>query len=167
MKVITIAGRLGRDAQTRDVGQDGVTSFSVAVDERGRDGAKNTVWFDCSLWGRRGAALEQYLTKGSAVCVSGELGLREYQGRDGAPRTSLTVRVSEITLMGGREGGREGGRDGRDGGRSNGGDRRDDRQDSYDYGGGDFGDGDIPFITCDLADSCARTRSKIAKAFRW
>lgn len=111
MKTITIAGKLGRDAETKQVGQDGVTSFSVAVDSREKIGGtwtKTTVWFDCDLWGKRGQAVSQYLVKGASVCVSGDLGMRVYMAKDGKPKGQLTVKVGELTLMGSkadREGG--------------------------------------------------------------
>lgn len=96
MKNLTIAGGVGKDAVTRTTqGGDKVTSWSVAVDDRqGQD--KRTLWFDCSLWGKRGEALSQYLTKGTRVAVSGELSTREHEGR-----TYLTLRANEVTLLGG------------------------------------------------------------------
>jgi len=95
MKMIAIAGNIGKDAETRRTqGGDAVTSWSVAVEERGKE--KSTIWFDCSLWGKRGEALAQYLTKGTRVVVSGDLGKREYQGK-----TYLTLRANDVTLMGG------------------------------------------------------------------
>lgn len=98
MKAITIAGNIGRDAITRTTqGGDKVTGFPVAVEERSGQ-EKRKIWFDCALWGKRGEALAQYLTKGARVCVSGELSTREREGR-----TYLTVKVSEVTLMGGGE----------------------------------------------------------------
>lgn len=98
MKAITIAGNIGRDATTRTTqGGDKVTGFPVAVEERsGQD--KRTIWFDCTLWGKRGETLAQYLTKGARVCAGGDLSTREHEGK-----TYLTVRVSEITLMGGAD----------------------------------------------------------------
>ena len=116
MKTITIAGRVTRDAETRDAGSDRVTSFSVAVDDRqGRE--KSTIFFDCSLWGKRGESLCQYLTKGAPVSVSGELGKREHDGK-----TYLTVRVNDVALQGGKaqasesfSGGRDEGFSGRGG----------------------------------------------------
>ena len=98
MKNVTVAGGITRDAETRTTqGGESVTGFSVAVDERnGKD--KRTLYFDCSLWGKRGQALAQYLTKGTRVAVSGDLSTREHNGK-----TYLTIRVSEVTLMGGGE----------------------------------------------------------------
>src|SRR3546814_7608430 len=52
MNIITIAGRIGQDATTREVGDSTVTSFSVADDQKLR-GEKVTMWWNCSLWGAR------------------------------------------------------------------------------------------------------------------
>ena len=97
MKTITIAGNIGKDAETRTTPMgDSVTSWTVAVEDRqGKE--KATLWFDCSLWGKRGVALQPYLTKGGKVCVAGDLSKREYDGK-----TYLTIRADQVTLMGGR-----------------------------------------------------------------
>ena len=97
MKAITIAGRIGKDAETRNTqAGDQVTGFTVAVDE-GFGDKKRTLWFDVSYWGKRGAAVAPYLTKGGNVTVSGDLSTREYEGK-----TYLTVRASDLTLQGGK-----------------------------------------------------------------
>jgi single-strand DNA-binding protein len=98
MKNITIAGNIGKDADVRTTqGGDIVTGWSVAVEDRsGRE--KTTIWFDVSMWGKRGETLAQYLTKGSRVAVSGDLGRREYNGK-----TYLTVRADQVTLLGSAE----------------------------------------------------------------
>jgi len=98
MQTITIAGRIGRDAELRNTQSgDSVCGFTVAVDYRnGRDKATN--WWRVSLWGKRGEALSQYLTKGASVTVVGEFSLSEYEGKP-----QLNVRASEIALQGGRQ----------------------------------------------------------------
>lgn len=98
MKTITIAGNVGKDAILRRT-NDGtpVLGWGVAVEERnGQD--KRTIWFDCSLWGKRGEALAQYITKGTRLAVAGELSTREHDGK-----TYLTVRADQVTLLGGGE----------------------------------------------------------------
>jgi len=97
MKNLTIAGRLTKDADLRTTtGGDQVCGFSVAVDDRsGRE--KTTMFFDCALWGKRGEALSQHLTKGTSVTVAGDLGRREHDGK-----TYLTIRVQDVTLQGGK-----------------------------------------------------------------
>jgi single-strand DNA-binding protein len=96
MKNITIAGRLTRDAeQRRTQNGDAVLSFSVAVDDRSTK-EKRSLFFDCSMWGQRGAAVAGYLKKGNNVTVSGDLSTREHDSK-----TYLTVRVNDLTLQGG------------------------------------------------------------------
>jgi single-strand DNA-binding protein len=102
----TIAGNIGADAVTRVAGQTTVTGFNVAVEQRGKDG-KKTQWIGCSMWGKRGETLAQYLTKGGKVCASGELTTREHDGK-----TYVELNVSELTLMGGSLGGNSGGNTG-------------------------------------------------------
>lgn len=98
MQKAMIAGNLGRDAEIKQVGGDTVCSFAVAVSGR-RD--EPATWYDCSLWGKRGEALSRYLTRGTKVAVTGTLGLRTYEKRDGSPGASMTIRVDDVTLQGG------------------------------------------------------------------
>lgn len=100
MNIITIAGRIGQDATTREVGDSTVTSFSVADDQKVK-GEKVTTWWNCSIWGARGVALEQYLTKGSNVTVAGTASIRSYT-KDGEGKFSAECKVSEVALQGGK-----------------------------------------------------------------
>lgn len=100
MNIITIAGALGKDAELRRTPNgDAVAQFSVA-DSQGKD--KQTIWWNCALWGKRGEALAQYLTKGQAVTVVGTVTEREYTDKDGVKRKAQDVRVNEVALQGGR-----------------------------------------------------------------
>lgn len=94
MKQIIIAGNITRDAELRTTQNgDKVAGFSVAVNDR----KKQATYFDVGLWGRRGEALCQYLTKGASVTVCGDLLTHEHNGK-----TYLKVNASEVTLQGGR-----------------------------------------------------------------
>jgi len=102
MSQITALGNLGRDAQLRET-PDGksVCSFSVCANVRkGRD--DTPVWFNCTLWGKRAEALGPHLTKGTMVCITGQLVPREYKGKNDELRQSLDVDVREIAFAGGR-----------------------------------------------------------------
>jgi single-strand DNA-binding protein len=100
MNSITIVGGLGRDAEIKYLNNgDPICNFSVA-DSQGRD--KGTIWWNCTLFGKRGEALAQYLTKGQSVTVVGSITEREWE-KDGVKRKSMDVRVSEIALQGGRK----------------------------------------------------------------
>lgn len=100
MNNITIAGPLGRDAETRFL-PDGtpIASFSVA-DSQGKD--KPTIWWNCSLFGKRGESLAPYLIKGQPVAVSGNVTEREYTDKDGNKRKAMDIRVADVALQGGK-----------------------------------------------------------------
>jgi single-strand DNA-binding protein len=101
MNVITIAGGLGRDAELKYLNNgDPICNFSVA-DSQGRD--KGTIWWNCTLFGKRAEALSQYLTKGQSVTVVGTVTEREWTDKTDTKRKSMDVRVSEIALQGGRK----------------------------------------------------------------
>lgn len=100
MNNITIAGQIGRDAETRYLPNgDPVCSFSVA-DSQGKD--KPTIWWRCSLFGKRAESLAQYLTKGQAVTVSGTVTEREYTDKDGTQKKAMEIRVQDVALQGGK-----------------------------------------------------------------
>ena len=97
---ITIAGQLGRDAEVKYLQNgDAICAFSVA-DSAGRD--KGTIWWNCSIYGKRAESLAPYLTKGQAVTVVGVVSQRKWTDKEGQERTSMDVRVGEIALQGGR-----------------------------------------------------------------
>lgn len=103
--------RIGKDAMTRFTqGGKPVTGFSAAFDTGWGDN-KKTYWLDVSGWGERYEKVAQYLTKGSQVLVEGDIGTREHEGK-----TYLTLNLSELKLLGGKQEGQGGGSGGSRGG---------------------------------------------------
>lgn len=99
---IDVIGHLGSAAELKYL-QDGTAllSFSVANTPYVKAGAEeHTNWYRCSFFGSRAANVADLLDKGSAVHVRGDLDIREYTDRDGARRTSLDIRVTELDLLG-------------------------------------------------------------------
>jgi len=92
---VTVAGRLGKDSELRQAGNSQVLGFSLAGDT-GFGDRKQSHWFNCSLWGNQGAALQQYLLKGQQVTVIGEYSEREHDGK-----AYKELRVNSIELQGG------------------------------------------------------------------
>lgn len=102
MNSISFDGRLAADAELRYTpGGDAILSFRVASDI-GYGERKTTNWFSCQVWGKRGESLKDYLKKGQQVTVYGQLTLREWEDKEHVKRLSPDVRVSEISLQGGK-----------------------------------------------------------------
>lgn len=104
----TIVGHLGRDADLKEVGDTRKLSFSIATSRKRTDRKtgeiqETTTWWNCAMWGDRAAKVAEYLTKGKAVLVQGEVYLREYEAKDGGKGHSLEVEVREVVLLGGGE----------------------------------------------------------------
>jgi single-strand DNA-binding protein len=99
---MTIAGRLGRDGELRRT-QKGtaVLSFSIP-DDVGYGEKKRTNWISCSIFGERAEKLEQYLTKGSMVMVTGAPDIETYESK-GETKAVIRLVVSEVKLLGGGE----------------------------------------------------------------
>lgn len=97
MLEVTIAGRLGRDAEYKKTANSELCSFSVAADVGFGDN-KQTYWVDVTKWGKGTEGLSRILGKGSAVAVTGELTTREHNGK-----TYLQCRASALTLLGANE----------------------------------------------------------------
>ena len=95
MNVLVVSGNIGKDAVVRKAGEQSVAGFSLAM-KSGYGEKAQTIWLDCSLWGKQAeSGLVQYLKKGQFVVLSGELGAREHEGK-----TYLTLRVNDVTLGG-------------------------------------------------------------------
>ena len=106
MNIITITGNVGKDIEIRSMANgDPVGAFSVA-DSQGKD--KPTIWWYCDLWGKRATALQQYIVKGQQVTVAGNVTEREWTDKEGQTRKTMSIRVIDIALQGGkREGGQQ------------------------------------------------------------
>ena len=101
MNSITICGNLGKDVELKFLPSgDPIANFSVA-DSQGKD--KQSIWWNCTIFGKRAESLSPYLTKGAVVTVVGSVSEREWTDKDGNKRKSMDVRVNDIALQGGRK----------------------------------------------------------------
>ena len=104
IKLLAI-GHLGKDCITNTVNGKNVINFSVAHSEKYKDVQGNmvekTTWVECAYWTDR-TAIAQYLRKGTQVYVEGTPEVRTYPKNDGTTGASLSIRVFNIQLLGGR-----------------------------------------------------------------
>ena len=102
---LQVIGNLGKDCLTNVVNGKNVINFNVAHTEKFRDQQGNqkdkTIWVECAYWTDR-TAVPPYLTKGKTVYVEGQPEVRTYTTSDGRQGASLTLRVSNVQLIGGR-----------------------------------------------------------------
>ena len=104
MNKIILTGRLTKDAELGYIGATGTPkmSFSLAV-ERNYQKDKNNKKVDfinCEMLGQHTEKLSQYVTKGKAILVEGELNIENYE-KDGERRSYTKVKVDRLEFMGG------------------------------------------------------------------
>jgi single-strand DNA-binding protein len=96
----TIFGRVGKDAELKE-SQSGTVyaRFSVALNVYDKQ-ERLVTWVHATLFGKMAESLAEYITKGSAIALTGDLKLREYDGGDGV-KTTLDMNVQSVALLGG------------------------------------------------------------------
>lgn len=98
---VSIAGRLTRDAELKQVGYTTVCEFCLAVNER-RKNRNTDEWedvpnfFDVSLFGKYAEAVAPRLLKGTKVFVDGRLHYSSWQAQDGTKRSKVTINADAI-----------------------------------------------------------------------
>lgn len=102
---VFIIGRLTRDAELKFTasGQP-LCNFAIAVNRRvkkGEEWAEEASFFDVTLWGKSGEALNQYLLKGKQVALTGELKQDRWTDNEGAARSKVVISAQNIQLLGG------------------------------------------------------------------
>lgn len=102
---LQVIGNLGKDAIVNNVNGKNVINFTVAHTEKYKDAQGNqkdrTTWVDCAYWTDR-TAVAPYLKKGTQVYVEGQPDVRTYTTGDGRQGASLTLRISNVQLLGSR-----------------------------------------------------------------
>lgn len=97
---ITVIGRVTADGKYREYGENGKElKFSVA-NNRGYGDFAKVNFFECRIHGKRAFSLQQYITKGIPVGISGELSQDRWETSEGQKRNSVYIECSEIQLMG-------------------------------------------------------------------
>lgn len=100
INILVATGNLGKDATQRFTHNgDSVVSFSLPITS-GYGKNQITTWLNCSLWGKRGESVLPYLKKGTQVGVQGEFCARPYTDKEGHEKTSLDLRISDLSLLG-------------------------------------------------------------------
>ena len=97
MNQINLIGNLTAAPETSSIGNETVTSFTVAVNRK--QGSDETDFFRVSAWGKQGDACGRYLSKGSKVRVTGSLHITGKQDESGIRRTWVNVNAKEIEFL--------------------------------------------------------------------
>lgn len=91
-------GRLTRDIELRQTtAGTPVCSFTLAVPRRKKE--QGTNFIDCVAFGITAEIMERYTHKGSKICVSGYINVREYTDKNGNKRKAVELNADEIEFL--------------------------------------------------------------------
>lgn len=101
---VILVGRLGGDPETKTVGQNTLTNFSLATDKQwvDRDGQrqKKTEWHRVVTWGKVAENCGKYLSKGRQVYVEGEIQTRSWDDKEGKKQYMTEIVANTIQFLG-------------------------------------------------------------------
>jgi single-strand DNA-binding protein len=100
MKVVSLTGRLTKDAVLKKAGQYDLCEFTIAV-----NGFKpeDTFFMVVDLWGKQAIDLNPFLKKGKQIALTGDLKMNKWQDMDGNNRKEYRVNGNRVTLLGSKQ----------------------------------------------------------------
>lgn len=100
MLTANVIGNLGKDAETKTIGERQFISFRMASTARRKDGDKTT-WV--SVMYRFNDKLLPYLRKGQQVYVQGDMDVSAYTNKEGAAQAEVSIFANQLVLLGQKE----------------------------------------------------------------
>lgn len=91
-----LTGRLTRDVEIRDVGENKVARFTIAVDRRKKD---ESDFISCVAWNKTGEIIAKHFQKGAMIGVSGRIQTGSYTNREGNKVYTTDVVVDEFDFL--------------------------------------------------------------------
>lgn len=103
MNSVIIIGRLTRDPELRYIPstRKAVATFNIAVDRpySGKDGQKQTDFFNIVVWGKIAENCANYLAKGRLAAIKGSIQNRSYDAQDGTKRYITEIVADTVQFL--------------------------------------------------------------------
>jgi single-strand DNA-binding protein len=97
---ISVTGFVGSEPQVREVGEQRVASFSVAVNRKTSGGQKQTLWLRVNCWNKLADVAAQYVHKGSLVQVTTEwMRPSAWIDQSGSAQASVDLDANRLVLL--------------------------------------------------------------------
>lgn len=100
MLTANVIGHIGKDAETKTIGERQFISFRMASTARRKDGDKTT-WV--SVMYRFNDKLLPYLRKGQQVYVQGDMDISTYTNKEGVQQVDVSLFANQLVLLGQRD----------------------------------------------------------------
>ena len=99
---VILGGRLTGDPELKQTPQgDSVTSFSVAVNRRGKE--QQADFINCVAWRQTAEIICRFFKKGSSICIVGNIQVRTWNDNNGNKRYATEVIADEVHFVDSRD----------------------------------------------------------------
>lgn len=95
MNSVILIGNITKDIDIREFGDTKVINNTLAI----RKDKDKTVFIDFKAFNGTANILSSYASKGSKICINGELDVEEWQGQDGSKHSKVVVLVNKLELL--------------------------------------------------------------------
>ena len=103
MNSVILIGRPTRNPELKYIPSTGnaVANFAIAVDREftGKDGQKQTDFFNVVIWGKSAEYVAKYLTKGRLAAVKGSIQNRSYDTKEGEKRYITEIVAENVQIL--------------------------------------------------------------------
>ena len=101
---VIVSGHLGKDPETSPAGATTVTKFSLAVNDKWKDGTgekqERVNWLTISVFNGNGENVSEYLKKGAHVLVEGAIRTSEWEDKEsGQKRWGFEIVASQVIFL--------------------------------------------------------------------
>lgn len=97
---VQVTGFVGSEPLVKEVGEQRVVSFSLAVNRKTSNGKQQTLWVRVNAWNGLGDVVIKYVRKSSLIqCETNWLRPSAWIDQNGEARVSLDLDASRITLL--------------------------------------------------------------------
>ena len=98
---VTLVGRLTSDLEIKEVGENKVANFSIAVPRsyKNAEGEYETDFINCSVWGNIATNTAEYCKKGDIIGIVGRLHTESYEDKEGNKKHATKVNVEKVTFL--------------------------------------------------------------------
>lgn len=107
MNICSIIGNLTADVQLKDVGENKVADFSIAVNEvyynASKEKVENVHYFQCVAWGKLGENIAKFFTKGQKIALTATLKQDRWE-KEGEKRSIVKLNVTGFYFCGDKKG---------------------------------------------------------------
>jgi single-strand DNA-binding protein len=95
-----LTGRVGKDAESKQIGSSQLTTFSLAVNRglKDKDGNYITDWFNIELWGKSAELAHKLVKKGNLLTCTGRVQIDKFT-KDGKESTLVKLVANSFNIL--------------------------------------------------------------------